>query len=69
MILIFLLPGSETKLLFKEDFSEQEMIQEHLEEEREACVADVEEMRSNEEQQHQQQPLDQVMHCVFVLQS
>lgn len=47
------------------------MIQEHLEEERDACATDVEEMRRNEEALHQQQPLDQVennyYNSVFVL--
>lgn len=41
-------------MVFKEDIVEQEMTQEQLGEEREACV---EEMKGNEEQQH---PLDQV---------
>lgn len=37
------------------------MIQERLDEEREVCVADAQEMEGNEEQQqHQQQTLDQV---------
>lgn len=37
------------------------MIQERLDEEREVCVADVQEMGGNEEQQqHQQQTLEQV---------
>lgn len=36
------------------------MNKEHLDEEREAHVADVEETRGHEEQRHQQQSLDQV---------
>lgn len=47
-------------MVFKEDI-EQEMIQARLDEEREVCVADRQEMEGNEEQQqHQRQTLDQV---------
>lgn len=50
--------NSETELVT----SEQEMIQEQVEEENQVCVADAEEMTNNvvEQAAHQEQALDQV---------
>lgn len=67
--MISLNPCSETELVFKADIIEQEMIQERLDAEREACVADVEDMWGNEEQQHhqQQQTFDQVDNSCYTV--
>lgn len=59
-----------TELVFNED-AEEEITWEQLGEVREVCVADVQEMEGDEEQQHhQQQALDQVDNfamCFIVL--
>lgn len=50
--MLFVNPDSETELVYKED-TDQEMILERLDEEREASVSDIQEKEGTEEQTHQ----------------